>query len=40
MVASWRLAKKKFFRATKLKPYSELYQKAYDAYVTWIDEQL
>ena len=34
------LAKDEFFRAAKLKPYSELYKKAFDTYAAWIDEQL
>jgi hypothetical protein len=34
------LAKGEFFRAAKLKPYSEVYKKTYDTYASWIDEQL
>ena len=34
------LARKEFINAAKLKSYSELYQKASDTYVTWIDKQL
>jgi len=35
-----RLAKKEFFRAAKLNPYSQVYKKAYATYAAWIDKQL
>lgn len=34
-----RLAKQEFYRAAKLKPYSEVYRKTYNTYALWIDEQ-
>ncbi len=35
-----RQAKIEFSRASKLKPYSKLYQKTYATYAAWIDGQL
>jgi hypothetical protein len=35
-----RLAKKEFSRAAKLKPYDKVYQKASNAFISWIDKQL